>query len=246
MNLVIAPQGSVLRPVSGKMIHRQFPLLSAIWISFQNSLSHRNKPDLVCSLLPREPISYCWTQYKKRHHSERDESISRTEFKAFIRKNLGESRLFVDGIWMKFKRDFQCQLEEVWDWTLYLNNIQSFLLEFRCWRDSRRVRLHQIRVRKPQALHEGSNGTTRARIRQLRNTGWTSGRSRRQNRLSACFLHPRNGSPMLGRKPPCQHHFVQGRNQKDLNEWPQGPQDRKAKAKGVPRFKQLWKLLRQL
>ena len=35
------------------------------------------------------------------------------KFKAFLQKNLEDSRAFVDGIWSKLKRDFQYQLEEI-------------------------------------------------------------------------------------------------------------------------------------
>lgn len=34
-----------------------------------------------------------------------------TEFKAFLRKNLGDSRAFIDTIWSKVKRDSQYQQE---------------------------------------------------------------------------------------------------------------------------------------
>ena len=52
------------------------------------------------------------------------------EFKAFLRKNLRDSRAFVDGIWSKLKRDSQYQLEEVQDWAAHLEYLQSILLEF--------------------------------------------------------------------------------------------------------------------
>ena len=53
-----------------------------------------------------------------------------TEFKAFLWKNLGDSRVFVDGIWSKLKRDSQYQLKEVQDWAVHLEYLQSILLEF--------------------------------------------------------------------------------------------------------------------
>ena len=52
------------------------------------------------------------------------------EFKAFLWKNLRDSRAFVDGIWSKLKRDSQYQLEEVQDWAAHLEYLQSILLEF--------------------------------------------------------------------------------------------------------------------
>lgn len=48
----------------------------------------------------------------------------------FFRKNLGDSRVFVDNIWSKVKRDSQYQQEEVQDWALHLEYLQSILLEF--------------------------------------------------------------------------------------------------------------------
>lgn len=52
------------------------------------------------------------------------------EFKAFLRKNLGNSRAFVASIWSKFKRDSQYQLEEVQDWASHPEHLQSVLIEF--------------------------------------------------------------------------------------------------------------------
>ena len=52
------------------------------------------------------------------------------EFKNFLRKNLGDSRAFVDSIWSKTKRDSQYQDETVQDWAAHLEYLQSILLEF--------------------------------------------------------------------------------------------------------------------
>ena len=71
-----------------------------------------------------------WTQYKRHHKGEKLIFISCTEFKAFLQKNLGESKLFVDSIWKKLKRDSQYRLEEVYDWASYLEHLQSILMEF--------------------------------------------------------------------------------------------------------------------
>ena len=43
---------------------------------------------------------------------------------------MGESKSFVVSIWKKLKRDFQYQLEEVYDWASHLEHLQSFLIEF--------------------------------------------------------------------------------------------------------------------
>ena len=47
-----------------------------------------------------------------------------------MRKNLAESRLFVDDIWSRFRRDSQYQLEETRNWASHLKHLQSILLEF--------------------------------------------------------------------------------------------------------------------
>ena len=43
----------------------------------------------------------------KRCQSKKVAPITWAEFKAFLQKNLGKSKLFVDSIWKKFKRDSQ-------------------------------------------------------------------------------------------------------------------------------------------
>ena len=43
---------------------------------------------------------------------------------------MGESKSFVDSVWKKLKRDFQYQLEEVYNWASHLEHLQSILMEF--------------------------------------------------------------------------------------------------------------------
>ena len=45
-------------------------------------------------------------QFKRRQDGE-VALITWTEFKAFLQKNLGESKSFVDSIWKKLKKDSQ-------------------------------------------------------------------------------------------------------------------------------------------
>ena len=52
------------------------------------------------------------------------------EFKAFLRRSLGNSQAFVDAYWEKIKRDSQYQLEEVFDWTAYLKYLLVVFWEF--------------------------------------------------------------------------------------------------------------------
>ncbi len=56
--------------------------------------------------------------------------ISWDEFKAFFRKALGDSRVFVDRYWTKIRRDSQYQQEEVLDWAAHLEYLQAVLKEF--------------------------------------------------------------------------------------------------------------------
>ena len=87
------------------------------WTLFAASFLHGN-------------INVRWAQFKRCNRGEELTPITWTEFKAFLRKNLGESKSFVDGIWRKLKRDSQYQLEEVYDWASHLKHLQLVLLEF--------------------------------------------------------------------------------------------------------------------
>ena len=49
---------------------------------------------------------------------------------AFLQKNLRESKLFINRIWKKLKRDSQYQLEEVYNWASHLKHFHSILIEF--------------------------------------------------------------------------------------------------------------------
>ena len=51
-------------------------------------------------------------------------------FKAFLRQSLGDSQAFVDAYWGKIKRDFQYQLEEVFDWAAHLEHLQAVSQRF--------------------------------------------------------------------------------------------------------------------
>ena len=61
----------------------------------------------------RDAISLRWAQHKRRH--ERATPITWSEFKTFLRKDLGSFQAFIDSIWSKFKRDSQYQLEKARD-----------------------------------------------------------------------------------------------------------------------------------
>ena len=74
------------------------------------------------------PINLRWAQYKQRH--KRATSITWSEFKVFLRKDLGSSQAFIDSMWSKFRWDSQYQLEETRDWASHLQYLQSILSEF--------------------------------------------------------------------------------------------------------------------
>ncbi len=71
-----------------------------------------------------------WQQHKTSMQRSQLAPMTWDEFKAFLRKSLGESNTFVGHIWSKLRRDAQHQLEEVQDWTAHLEHFQSILLEF--------------------------------------------------------------------------------------------------------------------
>ena len=88
-----------------------------------------NRTPFAASFL-RGRISFRWHQHKRRSQGEEVGPLSWIEFKAFLRKNLGDSRAFVDATWSRIKRDSQYQQEEVQDWASHLEHLQSILLEF--------------------------------------------------------------------------------------------------------------------
>ena len=45
----------------------------------------------------RDRISFCWQQYKRRHDVETPVPVTWEEFKAFLRRTLGDSQAFVDA-----------------------------------------------------------------------------------------------------------------------------------------------------
>ena len=71
-----------------------------------------------------------WQQYKTRTERNRVAPLSWEEFKAFLRKSLGESDAFVGHVWSKMRGDSQHQQEEVQDWAAHLEHLQSILVEF--------------------------------------------------------------------------------------------------------------------
>ena len=52
------------------------------------------------------------------------------KFKAFLRKNLGKSDMFVAHVWAKMWEEFQYHHEDTQDWAAYLENFQSILSDF--------------------------------------------------------------------------------------------------------------------
>ena len=92
------------------------------------------KDQTACPLQPpfviREQALFCWQQHKAKNAGETDVPLTWEEFKAFLRRSLGESRAFVDSIWRTIRRDSQYQQEEVMDWAAHLEHLQTVLREF--------------------------------------------------------------------------------------------------------------------
>lgn len=59
----------------------------------------------------RDRIGFCWHQHKGYIQADGVAPLSWIDFKAFLRKNLGDFRAFVDSNWSRVKRDSQYQLE---------------------------------------------------------------------------------------------------------------------------------------
>lgn len=53
------------------------------------------------------------------------------EFKVFLWKNFGKTRVFIYEIWKKFYKAGQYQLKEVIDWSVYIEHLESILKEFK-------------------------------------------------------------------------------------------------------------------
>ena len=63
-------------------------------------------------------LSLRWAQHKC--HYKSTTLIIYSNFKAFLQKDLGNSQAFINNIWSKFKKDSQYQLEEVSEYTFYI------------------------------------------------------------------------------------------------------------------------------
>ncbi len=60
-------------------------------------------------------INFRWQQHKRKLEAKSLVLIFWDEFKAFLRKALGDSRAFVDSYWTKIRRNSQYQQKEVLD-----------------------------------------------------------------------------------------------------------------------------------
>ena len=88
-----------------------------------------NRIPFTASFL-RDRISFRWQQHKRKLDNKTLVSLTWVEFKAFLRKSLGDSRTFVDSFWRRIKRDAQYQQEDVMDWAAHLEHLQAVLKEF--------------------------------------------------------------------------------------------------------------------
>ena len=67
-----------------------------------SSATGMNRTPFVALFL-RGTISLRWAQHKRRHQGATP--ITWSEFKTFLRKDLGNSQAFIDNIWSKFRKD---------------------------------------------------------------------------------------------------------------------------------------------
>ena len=65
--------------------------------------SHKRIPFAATFL--KDCILNCWQQHKARTGRTRADTLSWEKFKAFLRKNIGESDLFVAHVWAKMRGD---------------------------------------------------------------------------------------------------------------------------------------------
>ena len=86
-----------------------------------------NRTTVAASFL-RGRINFRWQQHKRRHLVDRP--LSWDDFKAFLQRNLGHTRAFVDSVWRRFNKDSQYQKEQVMDWAFHLEYLQDILIEF--------------------------------------------------------------------------------------------------------------------
>ncbi len=71
----------------------------------------------------KDRILNWWQQHKTRMQCNRLAPMTWDEFKAFLRKSLGESNAFIGHVWSKLRGDTQHQLEEVQDWAAHLEHL---------------------------------------------------------------------------------------------------------------------------
>lgn len=86
-----------------------------------------NRSPVAASFL-RGRINFRWQQHKRHHLVDRP--LSWDDFKAFLHRNLGNTRAFVDSVWRRFNRDFQYEKEKVMDWAFHLEYLQAILIDF--------------------------------------------------------------------------------------------------------------------
>ncbi len=88
-----------------------------------------NRIPFAASFL-RDRINFRWQQHKRKLDAKSLAPITWDEFKAFLRRSLGDSRAFIDSFWRKMRRDSQYQQEDVQDWAAHLEHLQAVLKEF--------------------------------------------------------------------------------------------------------------------
>ena len=78
----------------------------------------------------KEKIFFRWQQQKGRIKHDSVTPPTWDEFKAFLRKSLGESTAFVNNIWSKIRKNSQYQQEDVQELAVQIEHFQSILRDF--------------------------------------------------------------------------------------------------------------------
>ena len=88
-----------------------------------------NRVFFAATFVQKQALFY-WQQYKAKNAGKTDILLTWEKFKAFFCRNLGESQVFVDSIWKTIRRDSQYQQEEIMDWAIDLEHLQTVLKKF--------------------------------------------------------------------------------------------------------------------
>ena len=75
-------------------------------------------------------VLFRWQQHKAKNASKTDISLTWEKFKAFLCRSLGKSQAFADNIWRTIRKNSWYKQEEVMDWAVHLEHLQTVLRKF--------------------------------------------------------------------------------------------------------------------